>query len=173
MCKKNSDNIIKAIIEIPAFSNPIKYEFDKKNNILMVDRFISTTMQYPANYGFIPKTLSRDKDPMDILVITPFPLQHGVLIHCRPIGILNMNDESGEDIKILSVPISKLTPIYNHIREIEDLPILLIKQIEHFFSHYKDLEDNKWVKIIGWGNSKKSFSSIEDGMKNYSLNFKK
>src|SRR3990167_4532106 len=118
--------------------------------MLVVDRFMATAMQYPANYGFVPNTLSEDGDPVDVLVVTPVPLRHGSVIRARPVGVLKMTDDSGVDAKILAVPVDKLTPAYHHVQEATDLPELLLKQIKHFFEHYKDLEKGKWVKIEGW-----------------------
>lgn len=138
------------VIEIPANSTPIKYEIDKEMGAVLVDRFMATPMFYPANYGFIPHTLSDDGDPLDVLVVTPYPVVPGAVIRCRPVGLLNMKDESGEDTKILAVPHGKLTALYNHVNEPSDLPELLIKQIEHFFENYKDLEPGKWVKVDKW-----------------------
>ncbi|MDT9587421.1 MAG: inorganic diphosphatase [Candidatus Arsenophonus melophagi] len=143
---------IYVIIEIPANSNPIKYECDKRSGAIFVDRFIPTAMFYPCNYGYINNTLSLDGDPLDVLVPTPYPLQPGVVISCRPIGILKMIDESGEDAKLIAVPHSKLTKEYDHIKDINDLPVLLRTQIKHFFEHYKDLEHGKWVKVESWEN---------------------
>ena len=150
---KDLPNDINVVIEIPAMSEPVKYEFDKENNMLLVDRFMSSTMQYPANYGFIPNTLSEDGDPVDVLVVTPVPLRHGAIIRCRPVGILKMTDESGKDAKIIAVPHDKLTPLYHEVHEIDDLPALLLHQIKHFFEHCKDLDKGKWVKVDDWGNS--------------------
>jgi inorganic pyrophosphatase len=147
---KDLPNDINVVIEIPAYSEPVKYEFDKDTNLLVVDRFMSTCMQYPCNYGFIPHTLSEDGDPVDVLVITPVPLRHGAVIRCRPVGMLKMTDESGVDAKIVAVPVDKLTPMYKHIQDVNDVPELLRKQINHFFEHYKDLEAGKWVKVDGW-----------------------
>ncbi|MCX7122222.1 MAG: inorganic diphosphatase [Gammaproteobacteria bacterium] len=149
---KDLPHDINVIIEIPAFSEPVKYEFDKDNNLLVVDRFMATCMQYPCNYGFIPNTLSEDGDPMDVLVITPVPLRHGAVIRCRPVGMLKMTDESGVDTKIIAVPHDKLTKLYTHIQDITDIPELLKQQIKHFFEHYKDLEVGKWVKVDGFEN---------------------
>ena len=157
---KDLPNDINVIIEIPAMSEPVKYEFDKDDNMLIVDRFMGTTMQYPANYGFVPNTLSEDDDPVDVLVVTPIPLRHGAMIRCRPVGILRMTDESGVDAKILAVPHDKLTPIYHNVRETDDLPRLLLDQIKHFFEHYKDLEKGKWVKVDGWGNATEAKAEI-------------
>ncbi len=164
---KDVPNDINVIIEIPAMSEPVKYEFDKDNGLLMVDRFMATCMQYPANYGFVPQTLSEDGDPVDVLVVTPVPLRHGCLIRCRPIGVLKMTDESGVDAKVLAVPVDKLCQLYHDVKELADLPNLLIRQIEHFFSHYKDLEKGKWVKLEGWGDAEAARAEILDGIKRF------
>lgn len=153
-------NDINVIIEIPAMSEPVKYEFDKDDNMLIVDRFMGTCMQYPANYGFVPDTLSEDGDPVDVLVVTPIPLRHGCMIRCRPVGVLKMSDESGVDAKILAVPHDKLCQLYHDVKESTDLPALLLKQIEHFFEHYKDLEKGKWVKIDGWEDAESAKAEI-------------
>lgn len=142
--------IANVIIEIPSHSDPIKYEVDKESGALFVDRFMSTAMHYPCNYGYIPHTLSDDGDPVDVLVPTPIPLQTGCVIQCRPVGVLKMTDEKGEDEKIIAVPISEVTDMYDKIKNINDLPELLLKQIAHFFEHYKDLEPNKWVRVADW-----------------------
>jgi len=146
----NAPDDINVVIEIPAYSEPVKYEYDKDSDMLVVDRFMSTTMQYPCNYGFVPNTLSEDGDPTDVLVISPVALRPGVVINCRPVGVLKMTDESGVDAKILAVPTDKLTKIYAKIKDVNDLPSLLCQQIKHFFEHYKDLEPNKWVKVDGF-----------------------
>src|SRR3990167_182014 len=138
------------IIEIPMHSGHVKYEIDKDTGALKVDRLMSTAMFYPANYGYIPQTLSLDGDPVDVLVITPTPLLAGSVILARPIALLRMTDESGVDAKILAVPVSKLTKIYDNVHGHDDLPSTLISSIQHFFTHYKDLESGKWVKIDGW-----------------------
>lgn len=141
---------INVIIEIPANAPPIKYEVDKSSGALFVDRLMSAPMFYPCNYGYINHTLSLDGDPVDVLVPTPHPLQPGVVIRCRPIGVLKMTDESGEDAKIIAVPHPKLTSEYQDIVDIKDLTPLLKAQIVLFFERYKDLEPNKWVKVDGW-----------------------
>ena len=158
---KSAPGDINVIIEIPANSPPVKYEIDKDSNELLVDRFMGTPMFYPANYGYIPNTLSEDGDPLDVLVVTPYPVINGSVIRCRPVGILKMSDESGKDAKLIAVPHSKLTPLYDHIKEYKDLPELLIKQIEHFFENYKDLEPGKWVKVDGWDNATAAKTEIE------------
>jgi len=143
-------NDVHVIIEIPWQSAPVKYEVDKESGCLSVDRFMGTAMYYPANYGYIPQTLSEDGDPVDVLVVTPVPLIPGAHIRCRPVGMLAMTDESGKDAKVLAVPITKLCPQYDAVKTYEDLPTQLLASISHFFEHYKDLEEGKWVKIDGW-----------------------
>lgn len=143
-------NDINVIIEIPACSQPVKYEVDKASGALWVDRFMATAMFYPANYGYVPNTLSEDGDPVDVLVITPVPLMSGSVIRCRPVGMLKMTDESGVDAKILAVPVDKLSPRYKDVQTHEDVSSHLLDSISHFFEHYKDLEKEKWVKIDGW-----------------------
>lgn len=151
---------IYVIIEIPANSDPIKYEIEKNSGALFVDRFISTTMFYPCNYGYINNTLSLDGDPVDVLVPTRYALQPWSVICCRPIGILRMTDESGKDAKIIAVPDTTLSKEYDNIQDIDDLSVLLKEQITHFFKHYKDLDDNKWIKINGWDNAKAAKNEI-------------
>ena len=141
---------INVIIEIPANADPIKYEIDKDSGAVFVDRFMATPMFYPCNYGYINNTLSPDGDPVDVLVPAPYPLVPGSVIRCRPVGVLKMSDESGEDAKVVAVPHTKLTKIYDDVHQISDLPQLLINQIQHFFERYKELEPGKWVKVDGW-----------------------
>jgi inorganic pyrophosphatase len=138
------------IIEIPMNADPIKYEVDKETGALFVDRFMMTAMRYPCNYGYIPHTLSEDGDPADVLVITPFPVNVGAVIRCRPIGVLKMVDEAGGDAKLLAVPVDSVLPMYKHWHKPEDLQPERLSQIRHFFEHYKDLEPGKWVKVAGW-----------------------
>ncbi|MFQ3324745.1 MAG: inorganic pyrophosphatase [Pseudomonadales bacterium] len=157
---KNLPEDIYVAIEIPANHDPIKYEIDKDADCLMVDRFMATPMFYPANYGYINNTLSEDGDALDVLVITPYPVVPGAVIRSRPIGILNMSDEAGQDAKLIAVPHDKLTTIYKDVKEITDLPELLVRQIQHFFENYKDLEVGKWVKVDGWGNSQDAKDEI-------------
>lgn len=155
------------IIEIPAHSEPVKYEVDKLTGALSVDRFMSGTMRYPCDYGYIPNTLSEDGDPVDVLVVSPFPLLSGCVIRVRPIGMLKMTDEAGKDTKILAVPIQKLTKIYSNIQKPEDLFPLLLEQISHFFQHYKDLEEGKWVKVEGWEGPLNAKQEILAGIQRY------
>ena len=164
---KDAPNDINVIIEIPAHNEPVKYEFDKDAEMLIVDRFMSSTMQYPCNYGFVPNTLSEDGDPVDVLVVAPVALRPGVIINCRPVGVLKMTDESGIDAKIIAVPTSKLTKIYDDVKEINDLPQLLLDQIKHFFEHYKDLEPNKWVKVDGFEGSDAAKADILSSIERY------
>jgi inorganic pyrophosphatase len=162
---KDVPNDLYVVIEIPANANPIKYEVDKDTNAIFVDRFMATPMFYPANYGYIPNTLSEDGDPLDVLVVTPYPVIPGSVIRCRPVGMLNMSDESGKDTKLIAVPHDKLSALYKDVQEHTDLPALLIQQIEHFFENYKDLEPGKWVKVDGWDSAdaarKEVLKSIE------------
>jgi inorganic pyrophosphatase len=147
---KDVPNDINVIIEIPADSDPVKYEVDKDTGAMFVDRFMSTAMHYPCNYGYIPHTLSDDGDPVDVLVATPYPLISGSVVRCRPVGVLKMTDESGDDAKVLAVPVSKLCTSYAEVKGPEDMPKLLLDQIAHFFEHYKDLDEGKWVRVEGW-----------------------
>ena len=140
---------INVIVEIQAFSDPVKYEVDKNTGALTVDRFMGTAMQYPCNYGYIPQTLSEDGDPVDVMIITPAPILSGCVIHCRPVGILQMIDEAGNDPKLLAVPMPRLTPFYNHVKDYKDMQPDKMAKIAHFFQHYKDLEEGKWVRVLG------------------------
>jgi inorganic pyrophosphatase len=155
------------VIEIPMNADPVKYEVDKESGAIFVDRFMSTAMHYPTNYGYVPKTLSGDGDPVDVLVITPVPLIPGVVVPCRPLGILMMEDEAGVDGKVLAVPIDKILSIYTQWQKPEDLNPLRLKTIAHFFEHYKDLEPGKWVKILGWEGVESAKKEIMDGAANY------
>ena len=150
---KDLPNDIYVAIEIPANASPIKYEIDKDMDALVVDRFMATPMFYPANYGYINNTLADDGDPLDVLVITPYPVAPGSVIRSRPVGVLKMSDEAGGDEKLLAVPHEKLSQQYNDIQDIDDVPQLLKDQIVHFFENYKDLEKGKWVKVEGWENA--------------------
>ncbi|TOJ21795.1 inorganic diphosphatase [Vibrio parahaemolyticus] len=141
---------IYVVIEIPANADPIKYEVDKDSGAVFVDRFMSAPMFYPRNYGYVNNTLSLDGDPVDVLVPTPYPLMPGSVIRCRPVGVLKMTDESGEDAKVVAVPHSKISKEYEHIQDVGDIPELLKAQITHFFERYKELESGKWVKVDGW-----------------------
>ena len=161
--KSNPDDI-NVVIEIAADSGSIKYEIDKDSGALCVDRFMPTAMHYPMSYGFIPNTLADDGDPTDVLVYSPEPILPGSLIRVRAIGVLNMTDESGEDAKIIALPIEKLCAEYAHIKSLEDLPQTLLKRVEHFFERYKDLEEGKWVKISGWGDKAAATKIIEDSL---------
>ena len=160
-------NDFNVIIEIPMNGDPIKYELDKETGAMYVDRFMSTAMFYPCNYGYIPHTISDDGDPVDVLVITPVPLITGVVVRCRPVGMLKMTDEAGGDEKLLAVPIDKLINIYRHIQSPRDLPELTLARISHFFEHYKDLEAGKWVKLDGWVGPEEAKQAIMDGVARY------
>ena len=154
-------------IEIPANADPIKYEIDKASNAIFVDRFMSTPMFYPANYGYIPNTLSEDGDPMDVLVVTPHPVVPGSVIRCRPVGMLDMTDEAGKDTKVVAVPHTKLSKLYDDVQEVTDLPKQLLAQIKHFFEHYKDLEEGKWVKVDGWKDAASAKQEIVKSVEAY------
>ena len=164
---KDLPNDFYVVIEIPANHDPIKYEVDKDMDCLLVDRFMATPMFYPANYGYIPNTLADDGDPLDVLVITPYPVQPGSVIRARAVGVLNMEDEAGGDAKLVAVPHDKLTTTYHDVKEIDDLPELLRDQIKHFFENYKTLEPGKWVKVQGWDNADAARKAIVDSVNAY------
>jgi inorganic pyrophosphatase len=164
---KNAPESFNVIIEIPMNADPIKYEVDKETGAIFVDRFMSTAMHYPTNYGYVPQTLSGDGDPVDVLVITPVPLIPGVVVPCRAIGILMMEDEAGVDGKVLAVPIDKILSIYTQWQKPEDLNPMRLNTIQHFFEHYKDLEPGKWVKILGWEGKDAAIKEITDGIAAY------
>ena len=166
-------NDINVIIEIPMNAEPIKYEVDKETGAMFVDRFMSTAMHYPCNYGYIPHTVSGDGDPVDVLVLSPFALNTGVVLRCRPVGMLKMEDEAGEDTKLLAVPVDKLTNLYRAVKTPDDLPESVLAQIAHFFQHYKDLEAGKWVKVEGWTGPEEAKQEILDGVKRYAKAKKK
>jgi len=144
---------VNVVVEVPVGGEPIKYEMDKAAGTLVVDRFLYTAMRYPGNYGFIPHTLSEDGDPCDVLIANQRGILPGAVIAVRPVGVLKMQDEAGGDEKIIAVPVPRLTRRYEKVVSYTDLPEITLKQIEHFFEHYKDLEANKWVKVIGWGDA--------------------
>ena len=150
--KSPPDNL-NVIIEVPSGGEPVKYEFDKASGALFVDRILHTPMRYPANYGFVPHTLSPDGDPLDALVVARSPFVPGSVVRCRPIAVLNLEDEAGGDEKLLCVPDDRTFPYYANVMEKEDLPDIIAQQVEHFFTHYKDLEAEKWVRVGHWGNA--------------------
>jgi len=164
---KNAPEAFNVVIEIPMNADPIKYEVDKESGAIFVDRFMTTSMHYPTNYGYVPQTLSGDGDPVDVLVITPHPLIPGVVVPCRPLGILLMEDEAGIDGKVLAVPTNKVLPIYTHWQSVDNVHPMILKSIGHFFEHYKDLEEGKWVKIIGWKGLAEAKQEILDGLANF------
>jgi inorganic pyrophosphatase len=161
---RNPPDEVNVIVEVPVGGEPIKYELDKEAGTLIVDRFLYTAMRYPGNYGFIPHTLSGDRDPMDVLVANQRAIVPGAVMAVRPVGILRMQDEAGLDEKIVAVPVSRLTRRYERIANYTDFPAITVHQIEHFFAHYKDLEDHKWVKVLGWGNVDEAKKAILEGM---------
>ena len=163
---KDVPNYINVVIEIPKGSK-VKYEVDKESGAVFVDRIVFTPMAYPAAYGFIPNTLAADGDPIDMLVLIPEAVVPGCVIRARPIGVLKMEDESGMDEKVICVPHDKIHPLYSKIHEVSELPEITRQEIEHFFTHYKDLEKGKWVKIQGWDNQAKACKLIETAIKKY------
>ncbi len=158
---KNPPWEINVVIEVPLHGEPVKYELDKDSGAIFVDRFLHTAMRYPCNYGFIPQTLADDGDPVDVLVAARSPVVPGAVVRARPIGVLIMKDEAGQDEKVLSVPADSLHPYYADVSSYRDLPKILIDQIAHFFQHYKDLESDKWVEIERWGEADEAFRMIE------------
>jgi inorganic pyrophosphatase len=161
---ENPPHEVNVVIEIPQGGAPVKYEIDKESGAMFVDRFLHTAMFYPANYGFIPHTLSEDGDPLDCMVISATPVVSGVVLRSRPIGALLMEDEAGIDEKVLAVPVDRLHPFYRHVTSHRDLPEILLQQIEHFFTHYKDLEKGKWVKVRRWAEPVEAADLIRAGI---------
>jgi inorganic pyrophosphatase len=161
---KNPPEEINVIIEVPVGGEPIKYEMDKKAGALFVDRFLYTPMRYPGNYGFIPNTLSGDGDPVDVMVCNTRAIVPGAYMACRPVGVLIMEDEAGQDEKLLAVPTTKLTRRYENVKDINDVPEITRQQMQHFFEHYKDLEPGKWVKVVRWGDAAEAKKMIMEGV---------
>lgn len=157
-------NVFNAIIEIPADGGSIKYEIDKDSGLLMVDRFMPVAMHYPCNYGYVPGTLAEDGDPMDVLVMTPFPVQPGSLIAVRPLGLLVMTDEAGKDSKILALPLEKSCAQFADLQAITDIPKIMLDKISHFFEQYKALEPGKWVKVEGWEDRDSAIDALQDSV---------
>lgn len=163
---KDAPNDVNVIIENTAGGVPVKYEIDKDSGALFVDRFVHTPMFYPANYGFVPQTLGGDGDPVDVLVYSQHAIMPGAVINARPVGVLVMEDDGGMDEKILAVPVSKTHPMFDHVKDYKDLPQILLDEIEHFFTHYKDLEKGKWVKMKGWEGVERAKELIVEGIDN-------
>jgi inorganic pyrophosphatase len=155
---------VNVIVEVPVGGEPIKYEMDKHAGTLVVDRFLYTSMRYPGNYGFIPHTLSGDGDPLDVLIASQRAIVPGAIIAVRPIGVLRMQDEAGIDEKVIAVPVSRLTRRYDQVADYTQLPEITVKQIQHFFEHYKDLEEGKWVKLLGWGGADEAKTVIRESI---------
>ena len=160
----NPPHEVNVVIEVPIGGEPIKYEMDKAAGALVVDRFLYTSMRYPGNYGFIPHTLSGDGDPCDVIVANTRAIVPGAIMSCKVVGVLIMEDEAGGDEKLIGVPGPKLTQRYDHVQNYTDLPEITVKQIEHFFSHYKDLEPGKWVKIVRWGDADEARRMVLEGI---------
>jgi inorganic pyrophosphatase len=164
---KDVPNEINVIIEIPMNHDPIKYEIDKDSGAVFVDRFMQTAMHYPCNYGFVPHTLSEDGDPIDVLLLSHYPVIPSAVVCSRPIGVLLMEDESGKDEKIIAVPVSKSDITFDNIRSIEDIDVTLKARIKHFFEHYKDLDKNKWVKVQDWEGVDSAKKLIEESVQRH------
>jgi inorganic pyrophosphatase len=164
---RNFPDDINVIIEVPMNSPAIKYEVDKESGAIFVDRMLKTAMYYPCNYGYVPHTLCGDGDPADVLVVLPLPMLPGTVVRCRPVGVLKMEDEAGEDSKIIAVPVTEVTGIYRNVNSVEDLDEILLDQIVHFFEHYKDLERNKWVKTGGWEGLDAARRELTDSVSRY------
>ncbi len=164
---KNPPKDINVIVENPMGGSPVKYELDKDSGMIFVDRFLHTAMFYPGNYGFIPQTLAGDGDPVDVLVLGHLPVTPGAVLRSRPVGVLFMEDDGGVDEKVIAVPVTKLHPYHDNVHDIEDVKEIVRQQIEHFFTHYKDLEPGKWVKVKGWGNAADAEKAILEGLGNY------
>jgi len=164
---RNPPDEVNVVVEVPVGGEPIKYEMDKASGALVVDRFLYTSMRYPGNYGFIPKTLSDDGDPCDVIVANQRGVVRGAVMAVRPVGVLKMQDEAGGDEKILAVPVSRLTRRYENVHNYTDLPEITIRQVQHFFEHYKDLEPTKWVKVVGWGDAEEAKKMILAAIERY------
>ena len=161
---KNPPHDVNVVIEVPIGGEPIKYEMDKEAGALVVDRFLYTAMRYPGNYGFIPHTLSDDGDPCDVIVANTRAIIPGAIMSCRVVGVLMMEDEAGGDEKIIAVPSAKLTRRYEKVKNYTDLPEITLQQIEHFFTHHKDLEADKWVKVLRWGDAEEAQQLVLQGI---------
>ncbi len=164
---KNPPWDVNVIVEVPVGSEPVKYEMDKDSGALYVDRILHTAMRYPCNYGFIPHTLAEDNDPVDVLIANRTPIMPGAVVRCRPIGVLEMEDDGGIDAKILALPDDRLTPFYKGTKCYSELPQILLDQISHFFEHYKDLESEKWTKIKGWKGADVAAQTIAEAIARY------
>ena len=160
----NPPDDINVVIEVPVGGEPIKYELDKASGALFVDRFLYTPMRYPGNYGFVPHTLSEDGDPIDVLVCNTREIVPGGVINCRPVGVLVMEDDAGQDEKVLAVPSTHVSRRYDKVTDVDDLPSITRDQVQHFFEHYKDLEPNKWVRIDHWGGAEEARTMIADAI---------
>ncbi|MBT3014624.1 MAG: inorganic diphosphatase [Candidatus Thiodiazotropha sp. (ex Clathrolucina costata)] len=163
----NIPDEINVIIEIPSNADPVKYEVDKETGAMFVDRILRTAMHYPANYGYIPHTLSDDGDPCDVMVPTAFPLIPGSVIRCRPVAVLKMTDESGDDAKVIAVPADDVSSRWRHVKSADDMPEELMERIAHFFEHYKDLDEGKWVRVKGWEGADAAKEEVSNSVQMY------
>jgi inorganic pyrophosphatase len=155
---------LNVFIEIPKGSN-IKYELDKDAGVIMVDRFLHTSMAFPSNYGFVPNTLAEDGDPLDVMVLSEFPVVPGTVIPSVVIGMLEMEDEAGIDTKILAVPSIKIDPLYGAFQDITDVPEAVKNKMKHFYENYKSLEPGKWVKLKNWLDKKAALEAVKKSLK--------
>ena len=167
---KSPPDDLNVIIEVPTGGEPVKYEFDKASGALFVDRILHTPMRYPANYGFVPHTLSPDGDPLDALVIARSPFIPGCVVRARPIAVLNLEDEAGGDEKLVCVPVDSTFPYYSNVTGRDDMPEIVFEQIEHFFTHYKDLEKKKWVRVGKWGDADEARQVTLEAIERYNQN---
>ena len=164
---KNPPEEVNVVIEVPIGGEPIKYEMDKASGAMFVDRFLHTAMRYPGNYGFIPSTLSGDGDPCDVIIANTRPIVPGAVMPVRIVGVLLMKDQAGQDEKLIGVPAQRISPRYGHVHNYTDLPEILVKQIEHFFVHYKDLEEGKWTQVDRWGDADEARRMVTEGIERY------
>lgn len=164
---RNAPHEVNVVIEIPLDSQAVKYEVDKDSGAIFVDRVLSTAMRYPCNYGYVPRTLCGDGDPVDVLVVMPVALIPGSVVRVRPIGMLKMRDEAGDDTKLIAVPIDRVSELYAEVESVRQLPKPLLAQIEHFFLHYKDLEKGKWVRLEGWAGADEAKAEIVAALARY------
>ena len=158
---------VNVLIEVPLRADPVKYEFEKESGAIFVDRYLYTSMFYPANYGFIPNTLYDDGDPVDVLLVGEMPLVPGCVVPSRPIGVLELEDDSGHDEKLLAVPVPKVSMLYDKVHNFSDLPSIELQRIQHFFEHYKDLEPNKWTRVGSWLDADEAMRIVMKSIKQF------
>lgn len=153
-------------IEIPDGSD-VKYEIDEDTGMLMADRFLHTSMSYPANYGYVIGTKGKDGDPVDVLVLASKKVNPGIGIKGHVIGMLEMEDEEGIDHKLIAVPDKKVDPVFGLYEDLDDVPKHMLDRIKHFFEHYKELEPGKWIKVHSFKKRKDAEAEIEESAKKF------